>query len=58
MESNYYEMKPLFQIKAYHFLKKLANCVDSMLFHCCYDASNFVSKYFENALIDFVQALP
>ena len=24
--------------KAYHFLKKLANCVDSMLFHCFYDA--------------------
>ena len=23
--------------KAYHFLKKLANCVDSMLFHCFYD---------------------
>ena len=38
MESNYYEMKPLFQIKAYHFLKKLANCVDSILFRCFYDA--------------------
>ena len=37
--------------KAYHFLKKLANCVDNMLFHCFYDAQNFVSKYFENALI-------
>ena len=24
--------------KAYHFLKILANCVDSMLFHCFYDA--------------------
>ena len=24
--------------KAYHFLKKLANCVDSMLFHCFYNA--------------------
>ena len=24
--------------KAYHFLKKLANCVDSMLFYCFYDA--------------------
>ena len=24
--------------KAYHFLKKLANCVVSMLFHCFYDA--------------------
>ena len=24
--------------KACHFLKKLANCVDSMLFHCFYDA--------------------
>ena len=24
--------------KAYHSLKKLANCVDSMLFHCLYDA--------------------
>ena len=24
--------------KAYHFLKNLANCVDSMLFHCFYDA--------------------
>ena len=30
--------------KAYHFLKKLANCVDSILFHCFYDALNFVSK--------------
>ena len=43
--------------KAYHFLKKLANCVDSLLFHCFYDAENFVSKYFENALIEFVQTL-
>ena len=24
--------------KAYHFLKILANCVDSMLFHCFYDS--------------------
>ena len=24
--------------QAYHFLKNLANCVDSMLFHCFYDA--------------------
>ena len=23
--------------KSYHFHKKLANCVDSMLFHCLYD---------------------
>ena len=36
MESNHYEMKP--PSKAYHFLKKLSNCVDSMLFHCLYDA--------------------
>ena len=26
-----------------------------MLFHCFYDAQNFVSKYFEIALIEFVQ---
>ena len=32
--------------KAYHFLKILANCVDSMLFHHFHDSYNFVSKYF------------
>ena len=37
--------------KAYHFLKISANCADSMLFHCFYDSWNFVSKYFQNALI-------
>ena len=31
--------------KAYHFLKILANCVDSMLFHCFYDSWNFVSIF-------------
>ena len=25
----------------FHFLKKLANCVDSLLFHCCYDFKIF-----------------
>ena len=44
--------------KSYHFLKVLANCIDSMLFHCFYDSQNFVSKYFQNALIEFVQTLP
>ena len=44
--------------KAYHFLKKLANCVDNIVLHCFYDALNFVSKYLENALIEFVQTLP
>ena len=39
-------------------VKNLANCVVSMLFHCFYDAENFVSKYLENALIEFVQSLP
>ena len=29
-----------------------------MLFHCFYDSYNFVSKYFQNALIEFVQTLP
>ena len=37
--------------KAYHFLNISANCADSMLFHCFYDSWNFVSKYFQNALI-------
>ena len=36
MESNHYEMKPLFQ--SLSFSQKLANCVDSVLFHCFYDA--------------------
>ena len=40
--------------KAYHFLKISANCVASMLFHRFYDSSNCISKYFENALIEFV----
>ena len=40
------------------FLKTLANCVDSMLFHCFYDSSNFVSKYFQKTLIEVVQTLP
>ena len=44
--------------KAYQFLKILANCMNSMLFHCFYDCSNCVSKYFENALIEFVETLP
>ena len=35
----------------------LANFVDSMLFHCFYDSYNFVSKYFQNAPIEFVQTL-
>ena len=43
--------------KAYQFLKNLANCLDSMRFHCFYDAWNFVSKYLENTLIEFVQTL-
>ena len=37
--------------KAYHFLKISTNCADSMLFHCFYDSWNFVSKYFQDALI-------
>ena len=44
--------------KAYHFLKKLANCVIACYFTVFYDAENFVSKYFENALIEFDQTLP
>ena len=44
--------------KAYHFLKILANCVDSMLFHCFYDSWDSVSKYFLNAFIEFAQTLP
>ena len=44
--------------KSYHFLKILANCVDSMLFHCFHDSYNIVSKYFQDALIEFVQTLP
>ena len=36
--------------KAYHFLKMLPNCVDSIQFHYFYDSfkKNFVLKYFEN----------
>ena len=49
MESNHYEMKPRFQRLSFS-LKKLANCVDSMLFHCFYDASKFVSKYISKTL--------
>ena len=56
VESNHYEMKPRFQ--SYHFLKKSATCVDSMLFHCFDDGQNFVSEYFENALKEFVQNFP
>ena len=37
MESNHYEMKPRFQSLSFS-LKKMANCVDSTLFHCFYDA--------------------
>ena len=44
--------------KAYHFLKILANCAASMLFHCFYVSWNCISKYFENALIEFLQTLP
>ena len=45
--------------KAYHFLQILANCLDSVLFHCFHDSQNFVSKYFENSLIELiVQTLP
>ena len=29
-----------------------------MLFHYFYDTYNLVSKYFQNALIEFVQTLP
>ena len=29
-----------------------------MLFHCFYDSYNIVAKYFQNALIEFVQTLP
>ena len=35
-----------------------ANYVDSMFIHCFYDPSNLVSKFFQNALIEFVQTLP
>ena len=35
-----------------------ANYVDSMFIHCFYDPWNLVSKYFQNALIEFVQTLP
>ena len=46
--------------KAYHFLKMLPNCVDSIQFHYFYDSfkKNFILKYFENGLIEFVQTLP
>ena len=36
MESNHNEMKPRFQ--SLSFSLKIANCVDSMLFRCFYDA--------------------
>ena len=35
-----------------------ANYVDSMFIYCFYDPWNLVSKYFQNALIEFVQTLP
>ena len=36
-ESNHYEMKPRFQsYESFFFFLILANCVDSMLFHCFY----------------------
>ena len=38
-------------LKLIIFFKKLANCVDSMLFYCFYDALSFISKFFENVLI-------
>ena len=41
-----------------HFLYILANYVDSMFIHCFYDPLNFVSKYFHNTLIEFVENLP
>ena len=44
--------------KACHFLRILANFVDSMLFHCFNDSYNFVSKCFQNVLIEFVQTSP
>ena len=44
--------------RPHHFLKMLANYVDSMFIHSFYDPSNFVAEYFQNALIEFVQTLP
>ena len=44
------------------FFRYLANYryvdTDSMLTHRFYGLQNFVSKYFRNALIEFVQTLP
>ena len=45
--------------KAYHFLKWLANCVDTHAISLLFRFLKLnVSKYFQNALVEFVQTLP
>ena len=56
MESNHYEMKLFFQTAS--FSLDITHYVDSMVIHCFCDPLNFVSKYFQNALIEIVQICP
>ena len=44
--------------RPHHFLKILANYVDSMFIHRFYESFNFALKYFQNALLEFVYTLP